>query len=258
MAPAPGLPTDPVRTQPLFGTPPPPTSQIYGGPAGRVPLAQRQWLLPAAVAVLVLGVLAGGVMAAFGFSAGGSGGKSHRAAPLLPGEVNDPQQNQPAVPAPTDSGADPSASPTPTAGATPSATPSQVIPPVGTLHTASSQCLTMDKNDQGARPQEAACDSSARQRWQLSQLSADTYLITNQASGQCLDVNDASKDNGAKIQQWGCHKGANQQWKVVWQGDGFALMSVNSGRCAAIEDGKPKQRDCAGDSAQRWTVEAVS
>ena len=108
------------------------------------------------------------------------------------------------------------------------------------------------------RPERPRYGRSAQQRWQFAPLAADTYLIVNQASGKCLDVNDASRDNGANIQQWDCHRGPNQQWKVQWQDSSFALVSVNSGRCVAIEDDKTSQRDCDNGSDQRWTVQALS
>jgi len=248
---------DPVQTQPaypdaptLYGIPPTRTSQIYGGPAGPVPLAQRRWLFPTALAVLVAGLLAGGIMAAFGLTSGGGSPAPRRAAAPLPGELDNP--TAPASAAPTGQPSDqPSADPTASAG-------SQVIPPVATLHTASGQCLTVSDKDAGTRPKQDNCDGSAQQRWQLTAIAADTYLIVNQASGKCLDVNDESKDDGAKIQQWDCHQSANQRWKVVWQGSSFSLVSVNSGRCAAIEDDKTRQRDCDGGADQLWTVEAAS
>jgi hypothetical protein len=131
------------------------------------------------------------------------------------------------------------------------------VPPAGTLRTSSSQCLTVDGNDDGGRTHAAACDGSAPQRWLLSPVSADTYLVVDSASGKCLDVADISKDDGAQIHQWTCHKGPNQQWKVAWQGDAFALVSVNSGKCVAIEGGGgTRQRDCRDDAGQRWTVRA--
>jgi hypothetical protein len=260
----PGPPQDVVRTQPLYAAPPdaptlygippaapPRTSQIYGGPAGRVPLAQRHWLLPGALAVLVTGLLAGVVMAAFGLSSGGSSAARRGAPAPLPGELDNPPPAT-ASAAPTDQATDqPSATPTASAA-------SQAIPSVGTLHTASGQCLTVSDADAGTRPKQDDCDGSAQQRWQFTALAADTYLIVNQASGKCLDVNDASKDDGAKIQQWDCHQGPNQQWKVQWQGSSFALVSVNSGRCVAIDDDKTRQRDCDNGSDQRWTVQALS
>jgi hypothetical protein len=262
-------PQDAVRTQPLYAAPPdaptlygipptapPRTSQVYGGPAGPVPLAQRRWLLPGALAVLVAGLLAGVVMAAFGLSSGSSAARRGAPAPL-PGELDNPPPPT-ASAAPTDQATDqPSA--TPTANATPTASAgSQAIPSVGTLHTASGQCLTVSDANAGTRPKQDDCDGSAQQRWQFTALAADTYLIVNQASGKCLDVNDASKDDGAKIQQWDCHQGPNQQWKVQWQDGSFALVSVNSGRCVAIEDDKTKQRDCDNGGDQRWTVQALS
>lgn len=239
----------------LYGIPPAAsarTSQIYGG--SPAPVAQRRWLLPAALAVLVVGLLAGGIMAAFGVSFGGSP-TARRAAAPLPGELANPPAPT-ASATPTDQASDqPSAAPTATA--TPTAA-SQAIPSVGILHTASGQCLTVSDTNAGTRPKQDGCDGSAQQRWQFTALAADTYLIVNQASGKCLDVNDESKDDGAKIQQWDCHQGANQLWKVQWQDGSFSLVSVNSGRCAAIDDDKTKQHDCDNGADQRWTVQALS
>jgi hypothetical protein len=234
---------------PASGAPRIHAAQVYGEPAGHVPLAQRRWLLPAAIGVLVAGLLTGGVMAAFALPSGDAKTTPNATRPL-PGDITEP--SQPAAQTPT---ADPTPTPTPTAA--PTTPPSQLVTPAGTLRTASSQCLTVDGNNDGARTHAATCDGSVLQRWLLSPLSADTYLIVDTASGKCLDVNNASKDNGAQILQWTCHKRPNQQWKVARQGSAFALVSVNSGKCAAIEgDGGTKQRDCRDDTSQRWTVQA--
>jgi hypothetical protein len=222
-------------------------AQVYGGPTGSVPLAEKRWLLPAATGVLVAGLLAGGVMATFALSSGDTETTPSAARPR-PAAITDPSQ----PPAQT-----PTADPTPTPTAAPTTPPRRIVPSAGALRTTSSQCLTVDGNDDGGRTHAAPCDGSAPQRWLLSPVSADTYLIAGTASGKCLDVADISKDDGAGIHQWTCHMGPNQQWKVVWHGDAFALVSVNSGKCAAIEgDGGTKQRDCRDDAGQRWTVQA--
>jgi hypothetical protein len=232
---------------PAFSTPRIHAAQVYGEPAGHVPLAQKRWLLPAAIGVLVAGLLAGGVMAAFALPSGGAKATPTAARPL-PGDLTDPSQ----PPAQT-----PTADPTPTPTAAPTTPPSHVVPPTSTLRTASSQCLTVDGNDDRARTHAATCDGSIPQRWLLNPLRADTYMIVDTASGKCLDVNGASKDDGAQIQLYTCNGTNAQQWTVAWQGNAFALVSVNSGKCAAIEgDGGTKQRDCRDDTSQRWTVQA--
>src|SRR2546430_16165855 len=131
-----GSQQDATRTQPvypdaptLYGIPPTRTSQIYGGPAGPVPLAQRRWLLPAALAVLVAGLLAGGIMAAFGLTSGGGSHTPRPAAAPLPGELGKP--TAPASAAPTGQPTDqPTSPPTPHAA-------SLANPPVRNLYTAS-------------------------------------------------------------------------------------------------------------------------
>jgi hypothetical protein len=220
---------------------------MYGGGAGRVPLGQQRWLFPAAIGILVAGLLSGGVMAAFALPSGDAGTTPNGARPI-PGDSTAP--SQPSTQPPT-------ADPAPTPTAAPTRPPSQVVPPAGALRTASSQCLTADGDKDGARTHAATCDNSAPQRWLLSPLNAGTYLIVNTATGKCLDVNEVSKDDGAKIHQWTCNKEPNQRWKVARQGDAFALVSVNSGKCAAIEgDGGTRQRDCRDDPRQRWTAQA--
>jgi hypothetical protein len=75
--------------------------------------------------------------------------------------------------------------------------------------------------------------------------------------GKCVDVAAANPANGTQIQLYTCNGTNAQQWTVAWQGNAFALVSVNSGKCAAIEgDGGTKQRDCRDDTSQRWTVQA--
>jgi hypothetical protein len=204
-------------------------------------------LLPVAIGVLVLGLVAGGVMAAFALPSGQSTAGAAKAAAPLPGDVPDP-----ASPTPTQQS-------TPAAPAAPSApaTPSQLIPTAGTLQTASSQCLDIEDADNGALAVQADCNGSPQQRWQLTAGDGSQYLIVNTATGECLDVENASTDDGARILQWTCHNGDNQRWLVRWQGDSFALVSVKSGKCAAVEDDdKLKQRDCADADSQRWTAVA--
>jgi hypothetical protein len=240
---------DPVTARPWYaaGTP-----RVYGGSTGPVPIAQRRWLLPVAAGVLAAGVIAGSVMAAFALPFGGDA-RSATVASRLPGQIGD---TSPLPPSPTVA-ASPSDDPTP-ADPTPTPTANPVVPASGTLHTASAQCLTFAGNDNGTPAEAAACTDDPHQRWALAPLAADTYFIVNAATGKCLDVDQVSKDDGAAIHEWDCHRGPNQQWKIVWVADRFAMVSVNSAKCAAVDDdGKATQRDCADSDAQRWTVQAA-
>jgi hypothetical protein len=245
-----------MSTQPIVMPTAAPVTYKAGqaGRGGQVPLSERRWLLPVSVGVLVTGLLVGGVMAAFAPpSSGGpkTGALATNRAPL-PGELAGPA---PLAEQSASTEASPSDSPSPSDA--PTDPPSPQVPPVGTLHTASGRCLEVENKDNGARTRERDCNGAPEQRWMFTPAGPDgQYLLINQSSGKCLDVNDRSKDDGAVIQQWDCNNGDNQKWFVRWQADAFALVSVNSGRCANVEDDQLKQRDCRDVDSQRWKVQA--
>ena len=101
-----------------------------------------------------------------------------------------------------------------------------------------------------------ACSGGTTQQWTASPVAGttDTYTFTNGSSGKCLDVNGESKDDGAVVLQWTCKGSANQQWKLSPGTGGFALVSVNSGKCATVADtGTVLQQACAGTPNQLWS-----
>jgi hypothetical protein len=212
--------------------------------ASEVRLAQRRWLLPGALGVLVVGVLAGTALAALGlpFSSGATAAPARPAQSPLPGQVTGPSS----LP-------ERSAAPGPSADAP--GVP--VMPPVGTLYAAASQCLDVDNPGNGAWALAADCAGPDQQRWQLARGTSDQYVITNAATGKCLAVENASRDDGARVVQADCRDGAEQRWLVRWQTDTFKLANVNSGMCAAVESaGRLRQRACGADDSQRWSVRA--
>jgi hypothetical protein len=209
-------------------------------------LAQRRWLLPGALGVLVVGVLAGGVLAALGlpFGGGATAAPAHPAGTPLPGLVTGPS------PLPEQSAS--SASPSPSAGAS----GRQVLPAVGALYTASSRCLDVENSDNGAWALAADCAGSDQQRWRLNRGSSDQYVITNAATGKCLAAENSSRDDGARVLQSDCRDGAEQRWLVRGETGAFALANVNSGMCAAVEaDGEVRQHACGEDAGQRWSAQ---
>jgi hypothetical protein len=209
-------------------------------------LAQRRWLLPGALGVLVVGVLAGGFLAALGLPFGNraTAAPAHATDTPLPGLVTG------ASPLPEQSAS--SASPSPSAGSPEGRT----LPAVGALHTASSQCLDVGNSDDGGWALVVDCAGSDQQHWQLNRGTSDQYVITNVATGKCLAAENGSRDDGARILQSDCHEGAEQRWLVRWDTDAFALANVNSGRCAAVEgDGRLRQRACGADAGQHWSAQ---
>jgi hypothetical protein len=205
--------------------------------------------MPGALGVLAVGVLAGGVLSVLGlpFGGGATAAPAHPANIPLPGLVTGPS------PLPEESAS--SASPSPSAGPSAGPSGSQVVPTVGALHIASTQCLDVDDSDNGAWTLAADCAGSDRQHWQLNRGVSDQYVITNVATGKCLAAENGSRDDGAGIVQSDCRDGAEQRWLVRAETDTFALANVNSGMCAAVEgDGKVRQHACGADAGQRWSA----
>jgi ricin-type beta-trefoil lectin protein len=121
----------------------------------------------------------------------------------------------------------------------------------------SSQCLDLQPNvaAEGQPTIQSACTGGTIQQWTATLLAgtADTYTFTNGSSAKCLDVNGESKDDGAVVLQWTCKGSANQQWKVSPGAGGFALVSVNSGKCATVAaSGAVLQQTCTGAPNQLW------
>jgi Ricin-type beta-trefoil lectin domain len=248
------------------GTPPPPTSTVYG--AGGVPLTQAnqpgqgraapgpgqgrsaagpgsRWLMPAACAVGAFGVLVG-LALGLGLT------------PFTPGK--DAPAAQPA-PKPANPGqtADGGA-----AGATtaPSPSPSPSAPPARVLRSVlSSMCLQSAPNEdpQGADVQQLPCTGAAEQRWLATPAGDDRFTIVNTGADRCLDVHDSSKDDAAPVILWRCHGRSNQVWRIVPAGPNFTLVNVNSDKCldvpgARVEEGLAMQQfTCNSTNAQQWT-----
>jgi hypothetical protein len=218
---------------------------ISGPPgAGAKPaLADHRWLLPGAVGVLVVGVVAGCVMGGLALVP-----TSDRAA-----SGPNPIATRPTIPA--DPAAPETAPPTPSA--TPSQPARQQVPSIGVLR-GGDRCLEMDKDDNARRARMSGCSGDDDQRWQFRSVGGDQYQLINAATGKCLDVKGRSKDDGATIQQFACRNQENQKWALRPTGsDAFALVGVGSGKCADVEDdGDVKQRDCDNGASQRWQAAA--
>lgn len=209
----------------------------------RVPLADRRWLLPGALGVFVVGVIAGCVMGGQALVSPSPAGPTPTVAPQNPGDSG--------VAGTASAPASPTISPS--VEPTPSAPPSQQVPATGVLRSAGTgQCVDAENKD-GAAARLTGCGDAGSQRWRLTPASEGSYFVVNEAAGKCLDVAKRSREDRAPIQVWGCNQGPNQRWTITWQGpETFALVSVNSGKCAARSGGKIEQRACGEAESQRW------
>ncbi|GIJ06815.1 RICIN domain-containing protein [Micromonospora andamanensis] len=213
----------------------------------------RDPLLVTALAVGLVGVLAGVL-----FATGVLGGDGPEPAPTVaapsPSTVPpDPTESAPA-PSPTRS----APSPTPS----PSQDPDAVVGPKVFRGVGSGLCLGLDGDGEKAAAKLADCGGGPEQQWVVNAFGADTVTLTNAAHNQCLDVEGGSGDDGARLQQFGCHGEGNQQWRLQpVDGGATVLVAVHSGKCAQARDGGAAagtdivQAPCDGNPAQRWALQ---
>jgi hypothetical protein len=207
--------------------------------------------LPTALVFLVVGVIAGGALGAFGLVFRDGGGTT-----ITPAHADETRPGTPLPglaggPSPLPEQSASNASPSPSDGQSQDA----ALPQVARLSTASAQCLDVEHRDAGAEALAAECTESDQQRWQLNRGTSDQYVIASVSTGKCLAVENASRDDGARILQSDCRDAAEQRWLARLDGNTFALANVNSGMCAAVEgDGRLRQHPCGEDPGQRWDV----
>jgi hypothetical protein len=84
------------------------------------------------------------------------------------------------------------------------------------------------------------------------------YILKNQHSGKCLDVDGWKTGNGAIIQTWACHYGDNQRFRIYDAGDGYIqIRAKHSNRCLDVSGGSRTpgaqihQWDCHGGDNQK-------
>ncbi|MFE9426442.1 RICIN domain-containing protein [Kitasatospora sp. NPDC006697] len=82
--------------------------------------------------------------------------------------------------------------------------------------------------------------------------------IVGQASGRCVDINDASRTNGTQAQLWDCNGGSNQRWTATASKQ---LMVYGSKCLDASGQGTANGTavviwDCNGQANQQWNVNA--
>jgi alpha-galactosidase len=82
---------------------------------------------------------------------------------------------------------------------------------------------------------------------------ASSFRLRGEASGRCLDVNQASSANGTQMLLWDCHSNANQQFTQ----NGQALQVL--GKCLDAPNNagagtRVQIWDCTGGANQRWNL----
>lgn len=89
------------------------------------------------------------------------------------------------------------------------------------------------------------CVDQTNERWYFfyagtDPFNGDYYWIKNKASGLCMNIEGASRDDGAHVIQWPCAWNTNEYfWPKTLPDNAygyFVLMNVNSYRCVSVVD----------------------
>ncbi|GAA0376603.1 RICIN domain-containing protein [Micromonospora gifhornensis] len=222
---------------------------VYGTRRGGL---LRDPLLGTALAIGLIGILAGVVFATGALDDGDPPPAANMAVSSAPSTEPSPTEEQPP---PT------TQAPEPTPSATSSAAPDPLVGPKVFAGVGSGLCLGLDGAGERAIAELAVCTGGPEQRWIVSRYGPDTVTLTNAAYNQCLDVEGGSGDDGARLLQYGCHGEVNQQWRLQpVDGGAILLVAVHSGKCAQVHGGGTAAGDdvtqapCNGNPAQRWTL----
>lgn len=98
------------------------------------------------------------------------------------------------------------------------------------------------------------------QQWRFTQRPDDSYTLTNQQSGLCLDVSGGSTSAGATVVQATCTGSSSQRWHADRRlGGVFILTSVKSGLAltatSTAVNGSPVTQEVSnGGIRQRWVI----
>ena len=88
---------------------------------------------------------------------------------------------------------------------------------------------------------------------------ANTYTITDEHSGLCLDVSGAFTADGAAVIQWTCNGQTNQQFTLnpltaLGNSQDFQLVAVHSGKCVDVTGVSTSP----GTLIHQWTCDPAS
>lgn len=119
-----------------------------------------------------------------------------------------------------------------------------------------------------ARVQQWGCNGSAAQQWYLSDGQSfrdpvsgytDTwFMVKSRASGRCLTVDQASRDNGGRIIVVDCYGDYYQRWAVGYRYGTVSLRVLHTGKCLEVYGlsrsygASVVQWDCWSGPNQKW------
>lgn len=111
----------------------------------------------------------------------------------------------------------------------------------------------------GGNIQQARCNLSPAQVFEVSQAADGTHVLKNLASGKVIDVASASLADAANIQQWSSNGTLAQRFRATRsQGNRYSLINAGSSKCLDIANGSlndganVQQYACNGSGAQQF------
>lgn len=130
----------------------------------------------------------------------------------------------------------------------------------------SDKCLVPfeESEEPGARIVQTTCSDNASQRWRITYLGSEVFVISHIPSGKVFDINALSVQPGGLNIIWGDNGGDNQRWNIVHQFDEYYhIANVNSNLILDIEarslanNAQSIQWTDNGGGNQDWSFEPV-
>jgi hypothetical protein len=120
-----------------------------------------------------------------------------------------------------------------------STAPANATPPNGPIRNAAySQCIDAPGGALNVRLKLVACSSSGTQQWTfLPTGAANTYVIRNQASGLCMEVNNGTSTPKETVDEFTCNGLASEQWVL----EGLTLRHAGTNQCLDTVGGPGSQ-----------------
>lgn len=121
-----------------------------------------------------------------------------------------------------------------------STAPANATPPNGPIRNSaySQQCIDAPGGKLNVRLKLVACSSSGTQQWAFMPTgAANTYVIRNQASGFCMEVNNGTSTPGETVDQFTCNGLASEKWVL----EGLTLRHAGTNQCLDTVSGPGSQ-----------------
>ena len=117
--------------------------------------------------------------------------------------------------------------------------PANATPSDGPIRNAAySQCIDAPRGALNVRLKLVTCSSSGTQHWAfMTTGAANTYVIRNQASGFCMEVNNGTSTPTETVDQFTCNGLASEQWVL----EGLTLRHAGTNQCLDTVGGPGSQ-----------------